>query len=153
MCTAQSARTMRAALAAHALVFLLASVLLASVVAAAAQAAEPGYLELDRRACDSLVEHVPDAGVAYQPGVDVHGNPVVPADLNPPIAIPEVFLIPLELDLYDTFGLPDDPTLLEGDVLLGTVRLEGDRVTYNGQELTDPQSRALAVLCQRMEAR
>lgn len=31
--------------------------------------------------CRWLVRHVPDADVAYEPGVDVHGNPVVPADL------------------------------------------------------------------------
>jgi hypothetical protein len=75
---------------------------------------------------------------------------VAPADLNPPIAVPEVFLIPLELDLYEAFGIPADPTLLEGTIVLGTVRIDGERVTYNGQALSDPQSQALAALCQRI---
>lgn len=31
--------------------------------------------------CRYLVQHHPDPGVAYTPGVDVHGKPVAPADL------------------------------------------------------------------------
>lgn len=32
--------------------------------------------------CLFLDQHTPRADVAYQPGVDVHGKAVVPADLN-----------------------------------------------------------------------
>jgi hypothetical protein len=122
------------------------------VFASAAPAAEVGYLALQDGACDQLVEHVPDADVTYQPGVDVHGNPVTPADLNPPVVMPDTFLIPLELDLFDAFGIPADPDLFEGTIVIGTVELQGKRVTFNGQPLTDPQSEALATLCQHYGA-
>jgi hypothetical protein len=113
-------------------------------------AREPVYLEVDEAACARMVEHVPDADVTYQPGVDVHGNAVAPADLNPvQVVPPNVFWIPLDIDLADRFGIPPDPKLFEGKIIIGTVRVEGNRVTYDGQELTDPQEQALAELCQR----
>jgi hypothetical protein len=130
----------------------LAGALLASVGfgTAAAAAEEPAYLEVDRSVCDRIVEHVPDADVTYQPGVDVHGKPVVPADINPStVTLPDVIWIPLELDLQRSFGLPGTRRLFDGKVLLGTIRVEGNRVTYDGQELTDPQSQVLAELCRR----
>lgn len=128
----------------------MALLLAASLVAAGPAAADDGvYLGLEEGVCDRLVEHVPDDDVTYQPGVDVHGNPVAPADINPPIATPEVFWIPLEVDLQDRFGIPADPDFFEGDIAIGMVRIEGNRVTYNGQDLTDPQAAALAELCRR----
>jgi hypothetical protein len=125
-----------------------AGFLLLAAAPPAAAAGEP-YLEVEEGVCDRLVAHIPDDDVTYQPGVDVHGNPVVPADIDPPIVTPEVFVIPLEVDLQDRFGIPADPTFFEGDIAIGIVRIEGDRVTYNGQELTDPQAAALAELCRR----
>lgn len=123
----------------------LATLLLAAS-GPAAGADEP-YLEVDPEACDRLAAHVPDDDVTYQPGVDAHGNPVAPADLNPPIVTPDVFYIPLEVDVRDRFGIPADPTFFDGDILIGTVTVDGDRVTYNGQDLTDPQAATLAALC------
>jgi hypothetical protein len=130
----------------------LAAALAASVGigAAVAVAEEPAYLKVDRSACDRMVEHVPDADVTYQPGVDMHGKPVVPADINPStVTLPDVIWIPLDLDLQRRFGVPGSRRLFDGKVLLGTIRVEGNRVTYDGQELTDPQQQALATLCQR----
>ena len=45
--------------------------------------------------CAALVRHVAEPGVAYEPGVDVNGRPVVPADLGdtPEIKLPERFLV------------------------------------------------------------
>jgi hypothetical protein len=117
--------------------------------AGAAAAEEPAYLAVDPGACARMVEHVPDPDVTYQPGVDVHGNPVAPADLTPTVELPDVIWIPLELDLQRAFGVPGTRRLFDGRIVLGTVRVEGNHVTYDGQELTDPQAEALAQLCQR----
>jgi hypothetical protein len=143
--TAQKSRSSRVAR------FSFVAALLWAVLEAGAMAAEePGYLEVDPAACARMVEHVPDADVTYQPGVDAHGNPVAPADLNPsPIQVPDVIWIPLDLDLQRSFGVPGTRRLFDGKVILGTIRVEGSHVTYDGQELTDPQSQALAALCQR----
>jgi hypothetical protein len=46
----------------------------------------------------------PPENVAYQPGVDVHGNPVVPADLNDRSDMaPDVVQVPVTIDLAQRF--------------------------------------------------
>ena len=118
--------------------------------------AEP---KIDERFCQALVKHVPDADVAYQPGVDVHGRAVVPADLPPeeggnmPIALPQEITIPLTVDLMsflnlDNTALPAS-AMKRGDIQLGTLTIKGDQVTYNGQPLTSGQQDNLAVLCMK----
>ncbi|HIC81294.1 MAG TPA: hypothetical protein EYP07_10060, partial [Kiloniellaceae bacterium] len=75
--------------------------------------AEQPYLTITRADCQRLVRHLPAADVAYQPGVDVRGRPVAPADLGaaepgaaPPLALPQAVIIPIEVDLFDRFGIP-----------------------------------------------
>lgn len=70
---------------------------------------------------------------AYRPGVDVHGNPVVPADLSPPLkALPDVIKIPVTLDLAgDGAGVELKPETL------GMAEIYSDgRVVYNGQDIS-----------------
>jgi hypothetical protein len=103
--------------------------------------------------CKALVKHVPDADVAYRPGVDVHGNPVAPADLpgNPTLELPDKITIPLTANLMKTlnFNANEYPfTLMKrDDINMGTLTLEGDRVSFNGKPLTDDQQDKLAILC------
>lgn len=108
---------------------------------------------IDTRFCQALVKHVPDADVAYQPGVDVHGKPVAPADLDSGynIALPEEISIPLSVDLMsflkmDTSALPAS-AMKRNDIPLGTLTVRGDKVLFNGKPLTDEQQDNLAVLC------
>src|SRR5436305_13655668 len=66
-----------------------------------ASVSSDGRVVVSSKACAEVVAHVPDAGFAYIPGVDVNGNAVAPADLpdtTSPIA-PENFPIFLTLDL------------------------------------------------------
>lgn len=55
--------------------------------------AEPVTVVVTREDCARLVRHVADADLAYQPGTDVHGRPVAPADLDGglQVALPEAF--------------------------------------------------------------
>ncbi len=102
--------------------------------------------------CLRLVPHEPAPDVEYQPGVDVRGEPVAPADLHggSRIELPETVTIPIEVDLADRFGLPDDDSF-ESDVHVGTVEvhLEDGYATFNGQPLVPAAQRLLAERCQR----
>lgn len=61
--------------------------------------AEPARVTVTRADCQRLVQHIPDAGVAYQPGVDVGGRPVAPADLGGGIdlGLPETYSFDVDI--------------------------------------------------------
>jgi hypothetical protein len=106
-------------------------------------------IAVSRQDCDRLVKYQEPPGVEYQPGVDAHGQPVVPADVNGGynLNLPKTIVIPIEVLLQDRFHLPANSVLWEGKAQVGTVTVEGDRVFFNGQELTDPETAALAEVC------
>ena len=165
--------------------FFLVTALAAVVVqpdGALAQSAEAGtvtvdesgalYVRVDDRDCRRLVVHEPAPGVAYEPGVDVHGDPVAPADLHgaSEIDLPEVVAIPIEVDLYRRLpdgsdsaesGTTPDPDqalsadldpALDGDAQIGTVEIDlhTGRATFNGQPLTSDAQHRLNRRCQDM---
>lgn len=108
---------------------------------------------VDPALCNALVNYTPDASVAYQPGVDVNGHPVAPADLpGPHMQLPAKIEIPLTLSLakvlnLNTSNYPFNQLGPSTEVELGKLTVEGNRVLYNGQPLTDEQQNNLAVLC------
>ena len=125
----------------------LALALLGAVAAPALAESVPA--RVDREACAQVVEHVPDADVAYKPGVDVDGKPVAPADMPgaPQLELPDSFVITLELDLrHSAFPVPG-PRGLDPKVQLGVITVVGNRVYYNGQPLDDPEQTRLAAAC------
>ncbi len=116
----------------------------------ATEAATP---PIDASFCRALVKHVPDADVAYQPGMDVRGRKVVPADLGatPRMELPEEITIPLTADLFhflrlNTSRFPFN-AMRRNDINLGTLTVRGDKVFYDGKPLTDEEQDNLAVLC------
>lgn len=104
-----------------------------------------------RRDCDRMTEYQQPPGVEYQAGVNAHGEPVAPADLNGgyDIKLPETIVIPIELFIQDKYHIPANSTLFHAKAEIGTVTVHGDRVYFNGQELSDPEERALADLCRQ----
>ncbi len=110
---------------------------------------------LDPAFCQALVKHVPDADVEYRPGVDVHGKPVIPADLpgSNDFLIQQPITIPLTADLLSFLNLPAATfpfnTMGRTDIQLGTLTVDGDKVLYNGKPLSDEQQDNLAVLCMK----
>lgn len=105
---------------------------------------------ISERDCRQLtVKHEPAPDVTYQPGVDVHGNPVAPADLNggSQIKLPEVIYIPLEVLIQDRFGIPANSVLYEAKAQVGVVEVRGDKVYYEGQLLNDPETVAVEEAC------
>ena len=95
-----------------------------------------------------LTVHVPSADVAYQPGLDIHGNAVAPADLpgSASIVLPETIVVPITLDLSALAeALAGSPLGAIGEI--GRVEITGDRVTFNGQPLNGFQQNDLRVAC------
>jgi hypothetical protein len=104
---------------------------------------------VSKRDCDRLVEYHQAPGVEYQPGVDVHGRPVAPADLGGGYNIkpPEIIVIPIEVLVQDRFNIPANSVLWNAEAQVGTVIVKGNQVYYEGQLLGDPEAAALAELC------
>lgn len=89
----------------------------------------------EREVCRILEEHVPFNDVEYQPGVDVRGNPVVPADLNSSPQPFTSFEIPVTIELAQRLDLDIDALDLEPVVGLLSVT-DDNRVLFNGQDIT-----------------
>lgn len=130
-----------------------------SVFLSSPAAAEEPYLTISERDCRLLTRHLPSADVTYQPGVDVRGKPVAPADLgaNEPsggngLILPQAVVIPIEVDLFDRFGIPAGGVNFEADAFIGevTVDLTTGEAYFNGQPLQSEAEAELAARCQRI---
>ncbi|HSR70907.1 MAG TPA: hypothetical protein VLL72_00880 [Kiloniellales bacterium] len=113
-------------------------------------------VRIGRADCARLVEHHPAPDVAYAPGVDVHGRPVAPAELDDGIApaLSETVRIRIEVELLERFGIPANPTLYDADAVIGEVTVAPDgRAYFNGQPLQDEAAYVLSRRCQRIERR
>ena len=119
---------------------LAAGLLLASPSAATAEVIVIGHDD-----CARLVPHEPAADVAYQPGVDVHGNAVVPADLpgSVQLDLPKTYVFDL------TIRPLDDDDFEETGLKLGRVRVSPDgRASFNGKPLQSDSQAELSRRCQ-----
>ena len=108
-------------------------------------------IAVSRQDCDRLAKYQEPPGVEYQPGIDAHGEPVVPADLGggPNIKLPDTIIIPIEVLIQDRFHIPPNSALWSAKAEMGVVTVQGDQVLYNGQPLTDPETAALAEICKQ----
>ena len=137
--------------------YLVAAMIVAFVLGSPAWAA---LLSVKPDDCAAITAHLPDDDVAYQPGVDVEGNRVAPADLD------DAGRIDYNIDdIVITIGHPliaidgvvgDQDRFVAGggridvfgaDLDVGYVTLQGGEVFFNGQRLTDNQRRAIAAAC------
>jgi hypothetical protein len=110
-------------------------------------AAPDGKLVMSSQVCATLAgatANVPSAD--YQPGVDVNGNTVAPADLPSPPSTPIVDNFPIEIDqrLAHRFNLPPGGN---AKAVLGYVTIRGNQAYFNGQPLNADQTSALAEAC------
>lgn len=99
-----------------------------------------------------VIDHKPRDDVAYKPGVDVKGNPVVGADLygTNPIKVPDHIQIPLHLDLFKYFNLhahPGNVYLDKAEVGTVDLYLQDNAVYYNGQPLQNDVAVAIKKAC------
>lgn len=102
---------------------------------------------IDKKACQYLVAHEPAGDVAYRPGVDVHGKPVVEADIAPPVVtVPEDFSFDVTVDVARAAGLPVPPGT-EMAMKAGTVTYKDGRFRFNGKPLEGEAEANLRALC------
>ena len=121
------------------------------LVLAGQAVAEPLELQISRAECLELLRHTARGDVAYQPGVDVRGQPVVPADLDdrPPLRLPESYRIQIEVDTAERFGLPSRSERFDADIAVGEVEITLDgRAYFNGQPLQSDEAFELSQRCQ-----
>lgn len=135
---------------------VIAGCLLASA-AFAADAPQPP--RPDARLCHAVVAHTPSADVEYKPDTDVHGQPVVPANVDggAPSVLPSTITIPLTVNLakalnFDTSAYPYNQLGTGTEANIGTLSIEGNNVTLNGKPLNANQQSELAALCARTNA-
>jgi hypothetical protein len=116
--------------------------------------AEDRYLSISESDCARLAKHYPSDDVTYQPGRDVNGKPVVPADLNGSggLILPKAVVIPIEIDLFQRYGIPANNANFKGDIFIGEVVVDvaSGRATFNGQPLQSDDEAELAARCQQI---
>lgn len=88
--------------------------------------------------CTQTVKHNPK-DVQYTEGVDVHGNPIVTADIKKdPLEMYYYPLeIPLELNVIEKFHLDVPIGIIANPEVAGIRIFRDGRVEYNGQNVTD----------------
>ena len=110
--------------------------------------------------CAAITAHEPADDVAYQPGVDVNGNAVAPADLDTSGRIDydaDDIVISIGNPLVATAGVVGDQTAFVAaggridtfgaDSSVGSITLRNGEVYFNGRRITDNERRAIAEAC------
>ena len=123
----------------------LAGGLLAGLLLAGPRPAGAEIIVIGHDDCARLVPHEPAADVAYQPGVDVHGKAVAPADLpgSVEIDLPKTYVFDL------TIRPLDDEEFEETDLVLGRIEVAEDgRASFNGKPLQSDSQAELSRRCQ-----
>lgn len=130
-------------------------ILAAPVLAALAWPPVPALAQSDLTVCRYLPRHRPTPDATYQPGVDVKGRPVAPADLPGSAgatAAPQRFEIPVTLEFARRMGfrVPTGGGMagaVPGNMEVGRLVLDGDRLLFNGQPLGGASEAELYALC------
>lgn len=111
-------------------------------------APEDGTIRLTRADCRYVLRHRPSADVEYKPGVDIYGRAVAPADVDGGVDYgAERFTLNLTFDIFEAYGIAPPIEGAEGNVGIGTLQFEGNRVWFNGKRLNDQEADGLVVLC------
>jgi hypothetical protein len=109
-----------------------------------------------RSDCRLAVEHAATADVDFEAGVDVHGQPVPPADVGRAgVGLPDIVSVFVSAEVRNTFQLGDDSPLLSFDAGIGVVEYElsSGRLLFNGVPLSERDEQALAALCREARPR
>ncbi len=108
--------------------------------------------QINPQLCKQIVDHKPAPDVEYKGGVDVHGKPVVEADLNPsPVKIPEKISFDVTVDMAKYLGL-STAAGVEQVASIGTIAYEKGVLTFNGEPMEGPAAASLRELCATPDA-
>jgi len=105
-------------------------------------------------ACQQLVHSHTPGGADYQPGVDVRGNAVAPADVGGgyDMKLPETIELQIGVDLADRLARREGEAQrkvmpFEGKAPLGTLSITGTEAFWNGRPLQQQDQDLLAEAC------
>lgn len=103
--------------------------------------------EVSKRDCERLNRRNANVSADYQAGVDVRGNKVKGADVDggSPIQIPKDITIPIGVDIAEKYGLDDKG--VSASAAIGTVKVKGNKVYYNGKRLGGGEEDAIKRAC------
>ena len=122
------------------------------VAASGAKAADAVKVQITKKDCARVVEHVPADDVAYRAGVDAHGRAVKPADLpgsTLKVPVPDV----LEFDIaFNPLSGSSKSRFAETSLSVGKIRYDINRrkITFNGQPMADDELVVLAAKCKEI---
>ena len=131
---------------------LVLGLVIAVAASSKAPAQESVKVQITKKDCARVVQHVPADDVAYKAGVDAHGRPVVPADLagsTLAIPLPDV----LEFDIaFNPLSGTSKSKFGETSLSVGKIRYDINRrkITFNGQPMGDDDLAVLAAKCQEI---
>jgi len=135
---------------------IILSAVLLSVPAFGEDAAAPiTKASVSLEDCKRVVKHTPRADVAYKPGVDVHGNPVVgahgPGEDPSQFPLPDKINIDFGFDLAGKYGISGtgDQTATT-DLFKVEYDLGMGGLTVNGKRMNKDDSRAISKACKMM---
>jgi hypothetical protein len=125
------------------------SVGLLTLLSASVLAADGTVTIVTRQDCSRVTIHRPSADVQYQPGVDVYGRSVAPADLGgSSITIPDQIDINIGIKLDEKYGLGSGG-FYSSDASIGKVTVKDGAMYWNGKRMDEGDQHALAEACRR----
>lgn len=99
------------------------------------------------RFCKKLVNHIASNDVEYKANVDVHGRPVLPADLprGETFNLPSTYRMFITSDQASKLGLNIPGTPLANDMLIGELLIDREgNASFNGEPI---QSDHMYAMC------
>ncbi len=132
--------------------YLLALVLM--VFSVSALAAEK--IVISDKTCKKILARQAAQSAEYKPGVDVHGNKVVAADLDDPtrIKMPDEITFDISPKIYELLGREAPKGLEDTAFTLGQVTVKKNGVvTFNGKRLNRETRMAIIDLCREHMAK
>ena len=120
------------------------------VLAGAVAPAIGDEITVSRKDCKRVTRYAPSADFAYTPGVDARGRKVAPADVGggSRIKIPDEISISIGIDLDEKYGLGAGRKYT-GEATIGTVKVRGGRVYYDGKPIDEGDQAAIAAACKK----
>ncbi|HXS42813.1 MAG TPA: hypothetical protein VN766_21625 [Stellaceae bacterium] len=116
----------------------------------AVERSEQGSVVISPAICAAFAADAAVPGAAYQPGVDINGRKVAPADLPAPAPL-ELDNFPIEIrkNLAGLFGVPPAGGTFGAKAILGYVTVRGDAAFFNGKPLSADENAALIAACRK----
>jgi hypothetical protein len=120
----------------------------------AVERSEQGSIVISPAVCAAFAADAAVPGAAYQPGIDVNGRKVAPADLPASASLAlDNFPIEIRKNLAGAFGVPPAGGAFGAKAILGYVTVRGDQAFFNGKPLSADQNAALITACRKVGAR